>query len=147
MKRSELGYGLKFAYEHQPEYVLMSCRDGEEKQIGVNASSPCWAEYNWDKEVYLVDPLSPLGKNLGPAAKWRGAMLPLSTPLVEDTGKYLLWNPASRTPPTKIMTSKKQAYAVAEKMAEQEPGHKFYVAQLLDIIEVEVVKTKKVSKP
>ena len=62
-----------------------------------------------------------------------------------ESGKHLLWNPASITPPSKPMVSRKQAFKVAGVMADKEPGQKFYVCHILEVIESELVR--KSSKP
>jgi hypothetical protein len=62
----------------------------------------------------------------GSPVSWFIARLPVPT----DKDKYLVWSPSSKEPPTKILTSRKQAEVVAEKMSKDNPGEKFYIAKL-----------------
>lgn len=49
-----------------------------------------------------------------------------------DSIFWLIWNPDSASPSTKRFASKRQADAVASKMAGQFPGEQFFVLEALD---------------
>lgn len=46
---------------------------------------------------------------------------------------YIIWNPASRLPPTVIHPSRPKAIQIAGKMAAENPGESFYVCKLTNV--------------
>lgn len=46
---------------------------------------------------------------------------------------YIIWNPASRLPPTVTHPDRPTAIKVAGRMAAQNPGEKFYVCKLTNV--------------
>jgi hypothetical protein len=83
------------------------------------------------------------------------AVFPVNTlaDLAQAPRFHLVWSPESKEPPQKQMTSRSQARLVARKMAEANPGQKFYLlaeAGAFEVQEVEeqvvTVKKTKVTK-
>ncbi len=48
----------------------------------------------------------------------------------QPMSQYIIWNPASPLPPTKVFSTRPEAIRVAGKMAHSEPGATFYVCKL-----------------
>ena len=46
---------------------------------------------------------------------------------------YIVWNPASKLPPTVVHQDRPTAIRVAGRMAAQNPGEKFYVCKLTNL--------------
>jgi hypothetical protein len=44
---------------------------------------------------------------------------------------YIVWNPNSKLPPTRVLSSRPEAIKMAGRMAGQNPGESFYVAKLV----------------
>lgn len=55
----------------------------------------------------------------------------LKEQLETNMANYIIWNPASRLPPTVTHDSRPTAIKVAGRMAGQNPGESFYVCKLV----------------
>ena len=50
-----------------------------------------------------------------------------------NMANYIIWNPASRLPPTVTHADRPTAIKVAGRMAGQNPGERFYVCKLVSV--------------
>jgi hypothetical protein len=67
----------------------------------------------------------------------------MNTPVkTTNVGKFIVWSPQSKKPPTVVMDSEDQAKAVCEKMSIKNPGNEFYYAKLSGGTLVTITSTK-----
>jgi hypothetical protein len=56
---------------------------------------------------------------------------PVNTPVkTTNVGKFIVWSPQSKKPPTVILNTENEARAVCKKMSDKNPGNEFYYAKL-----------------
>jgi hypothetical protein len=98
-----------------------------EKRRQAFMASPTWAFAN----LHAGD--DPTGA--GDPSSYYAYLLPPDAaigPEPEDKGKgFILWNPASKLPPKRVMRTQRAAEAVASKMAAKEPGQVFHVVKIV----------------